>query len=144
VLDVARRADPDPAGWRDRARDPAVRVDKTTLVAVIRAAPVAEQPVTLLLALETSLDFRSRERAPFLKKVQQAHPGDFWANLALADALRLENQPGEAVRYCQAAVAIRPQTAFGHHMLAVTLSAAGRKEEADEQLGRGPRPDRRP
>ncbi len=146
VLSVAQRADPDPAGWRDRARDSDVRENRAALVKVIQTAPVVDQPVTLMLALDDDLkrlahakhDFTlaSRERLPFLKKVQQAHPGDFWANLALADAMVMEHQLGEGVRYCQAAVATRPQTAFGHHKLAVTLVGAGRKEEAVEQFRR--------
>ena len=44
VLSVARRADPDPTGWRDRARDPAVRADQAALAELVRAIPVADEP----------------------------------------------------------------------------------------------------
>jgi serine/threonine-protein kinase len=137
VLAVARLADPDPTGWRDRARDPAVRADPAALVDVIKTAPVAEQSVPLLLALDWHLSHPtsdSQERLPFLKRVQQAHPGDFWANLTLGKALEQEQQRGEAIRYYQAAVAIRPKANLGHHHLGLTLLLDGRMEEAAEQF----------
>ena len=80
ILDVARRADPDLTGWRDRARDPELRKKPAALVEVIRTARVAERSVPLFLALDRQLDPRDPERLQFLKKVQQAHPDDFWAN----------------------------------------------------------------
>jgi eukaryotic-like serine/threonine-protein kinase len=86
--------------------------------------------VALLLALDMQLDMHSKERLPFLKRIQQTHPGDFWVNLALADAVYVENATEEAIRYYQAAVSIRPQTALGHDKLGVALLRAGRTEEA--------------
>jgi serine/threonine-protein kinase len=136
VLAVARRADSDPTGWRDRARDPAVRANQAALVEVIRTAPVAGQSVPLLLALNRHLTHGSPERLPFLKKVQQTHPGDFWGNLTFGTALEHEHQPREAIRYYQAAVAIRPQASLGYHDLGMALLATGRTEEAVEQLQR--------
>jgi hypothetical protein len=61
VLDVARRADPDPTGWRDRARDPNLWADQAALAEVIRTAPVAEQSVPLLLALSFQLKLDNKE-----------------------------------------------------------------------------------
>jgi serine/threonine-protein kinase len=136
VLSVARRADPDPKGWRDRARDPAVRADQAALIEVVRTAAVADQSVPLLLALNRHLAHDSRERLPFLKKVQQAHPSDFWANLTLAKALIQEGQPGEAIRYAQVAVAIRPRASHAYHQLGFALTQAGRPEEAVDQYRR--------
>ena len=78
----------------------------------------------------------SPERLPFLKRVQQAHPGDFWANLTLGDVLAQRMQPAEAVRYYQAAVAIRPGTALGYYKLGMAGALTGRTEEAVEQLRR--------
>src|SRR5262249_27942868 len=49
VLRAARGADPD--DWRDRARDPAAWEGHSALAELARAAPVAEQPPPLLLAL---------------------------------------------------------------------------------------------
>jgi eukaryotic-like serine/threonine-protein kinase len=131
VLTVARKADTDqdPSGWRDRARDPAVRADQTALLGVIRAAPVADQRVPLLLALAWSLRQDSPERLPFLKRIQQKHSGDFWANFTLGTATTQEN-PVEASRYLQAAVSIRPDLAIGYDKLGWSLARADLNEDA--------------
>jgi eukaryotic-like serine/threonine-protein kinase len=131
AMRVARLADPDPTGWRDRARDPAVRADPAALVELIRTAPVAGQSVPLLLALDRQLPYDSMERLPFLRRVHQAHPGDFWANLRLGVVVQ-QKSPAEAVRYYQAAVALRPRTAVGYSHLGWVLLLAGRREEAVE------------
>src|SRR3954469_20739436 len=137
-LSVARRADrdPDPTDWRARARDPEVLKDPAALDEVIRTAPVADESVQLLLALERRLTYDSPERLPFLRRIQQARPGDFWANLRLADVLHQRKQPTEAIRYYQAAVAIRPGIALGYSKLGMELVSTGRAEEAVEPLRR--------
>jgi serine/threonine-protein kinase len=135
ILDVARRADPDPTGWRDRARDPNLRTDQVALAEVIKAAPVADQSVPLLLAICNQLKPENQEQLAFLKRIQQAHPGDFWANIALGDRLEVrEKNPAEAIRYYQAAASIRPQAALGYFKLGRALSSTGRLEEAAGQF----------
>jgi serine/threonine-protein kinase len=131
ILTVARKADADsdPSGWRDRARDPAVRSDQAALLGVIKAAPVADQRVPLLLTLAGSLRQDSPERLPFLKRIQQQHFGDFWANLTLGDAMTHLN-PAEASRYFQAAVSIRPDLALGYERLGWSLARADMNEDA--------------
>ena len=131
VLTVARKADTDtdPSGWRDRARDPAVRADQAALVGVIQAAPVADQRVPLLLALAWSLRQDSPERLPFLKRIQQKHSGDFWANFNLGAAI-MQSDPVEASRYFQAAVSIRPDLAIGYDKLGWSLARADLNEDA--------------
>jgi serine/threonine-protein kinase len=132
VLTVARLADPDPTGWRARARDPAVRENPTALAEAIDTCPVADQPPQLLLALDKHLKPDSPEQLPFLRRVQRAHTGDFWANLTLGDALLRRFELAEAIRYYQAAVAIRPQVALGYGRLGLALGSAGRIEEGVE------------
>jgi eukaryotic-like serine/threonine-protein kinase len=135
ILEVARRADPDPTGWRDRARDPNLRADQAALVELIRTASVADQSTSLLLARYNQLKHDSKERLPFLKRIQKAHPADFWANIALAERLATSEQnPAEAIRYYQASLSIRPRTAYCHFRLGTALSSAGRLEEAAEQF----------
>jgi serine/threonine-protein kinase len=136
VLTVARLADRDPTGWRARARDPAVRENPAALAEVIDTAPVADQPPQLLLALDKHLKPDSPERLPFLRRVQRAYPGDFWANLTLGDALLARFQLAEAIRYYQAAVAIRPQVALGYVRLGFALGTADRIEEGVESYRR--------
>jgi eukaryotic-like serine/threonine-protein kinase len=135
ILEVARRADPDPTGWRDRARDPNLRADQAALAELIRTASVADQSTSLLLRLYNRLRFDSKERLPFLKRIQKAHPADFWANIALAEHLATgEQNPAEAIRYYQASLSIRPRTAYCYFRLGMALSSAGRLEEAAEHF----------
>ncbi len=85
LLGVARRADPDP--WRDRVRDPAVWRDGKALAELARAVPLAEQPLTLLLALGERLSATGEDGLGFVRRVQEHHPEDYWANFTLALAL---------------------------------------------------------
>src|SRR5262249_19879677 len=123
--------------WRDRARDPNLRADQAALADVIKAAPVADESVPLLLALSNQLKPENKERLAFLKRIQQAHPADFWANLTLGEVLEGRGQhPPEAIRYFQAAVSIRPRAALGYFRLGMALSSTGRLEEAAVQFRR--------
>ena len=112
LLGVAHRADPDP--WRDRVRDPAAWRDGKALAELARAAPLAEQPVPLLLALGERLSATGEDGVGFLRRVREQYPDDFWANFTLALALHgAERRPGgdpaPALAYYQKALEIRPQ-----------------------------------
>jgi Flp pilus assembly protein TadD len=133
ILEVARQADPDPTGWRVRARHPDIRKDDVALAQLIATAPIADPSVALLLALEHHLKPSNPERVPFLKRIQQAHPGDFWVKLRLGTVLLKMGKPSEAVGYYQAALAVRPREAIVWNNLGVALGVTGRKEEALEQ-----------
>ena len=102
---------------------------------MIEAAPIADESVTLLLALDMQMDASSKARFPYLQRIQQAHPGDFWVNLALANVVGREDDL-EAMRYYQAVVSIRPQMALGHDCLGKALLRVGRIEEAVVSLRR--------
>jgi serine/threonine-protein kinase len=114
LLEVARRADPDP--WRDRVRDPAVWRDGKALAELARSAPRVEQSVPLLLALGERLTATGEDGVAFLRRVREQHPDDFWANFALALALHGAERhpggnPGPALPYYEKALEIRPQIA---------------------------------
>ena len=114
LLDVARRADPDP--WRDRVRDPAAWRDGKALAELARAAPLAEQPLPLLLALGERLSATGGDGVGFLRRVREQHPDDFWANFTLALGLHgAARHPGgdvaPALPYYEKALDIRPQAA---------------------------------
>jgi serine/threonine-protein kinase len=129
LLAVARKADPDPQGWRDRLRDPASWDDPVALAELARTLPLGEQSVPLLLALGERLEAAGGDAPAFLKRVQQEHPADFWANLILGDAL-LKAAPVEAGGYYRAALASRPQAAVGYTALGDALYAQQFQDEA--------------
>ena len=114
LLGVARRADPDP--WRDRVRDPAAWRDGKALAELAQAAPLAEQPVPMLLALGERLTATGEDGVGFLRRVREQYPDDFWANFTLALALHgAERRPGgdpaPALAYYENALKIRPHEA---------------------------------
>src|SRR5262249_18934734 len=118
ILEIARRADPDPSGWRDRVRNPVL--SRAALTELAEAAVVQEQSGKLVVALGQRMQAAGADPIAFLRRVQQQFPGDFWANLTLGDAL-WGKKPEECIRYYQAALAIRPETAVAHHSVGRAL-----------------------
>jgi tetratricopeptide (TPR) repeat protein len=133
-LEVARLADTD--GYRERVRallmaddlKPAA-VKLKTLAADARAAALPAATAVLLAgALEQPGEVEAT--VPLLRKTVSRHPGDVWANFALAQKVGWSPSRGEErVRYYTAARALRPETA---HMLAHALEGTGRVEEAGD------------
>jgi eukaryotic-like serine/threonine-protein kinase len=136
AAEVARLADDEATAWHNRARDPATWRSKAKVDEALANAPVADESVPFLLALATRAAATGADPISFLKRVQGMHPGDFWVNLALGDALRGRNAPAEAIRYYQAALAVRPGTGVVHYGLAVALWDLHRFEEAADQSRR--------
>ncbi len=129
LLELARRADRDATGLRDRLRDPAVRRNRAALTELAGTALAAKASVQLLVVFGERLRDAGGDAIPFLTRVQQEHPGDFWANFILGDAL-WANNPGEAIRYYQAALAVRPGAAVAHNNLGRALALNARLDEA--------------
>jgi serine/threonine-protein kinase len=113
LFEVARQTDPEPDGWRGRALDATAWEDPGALAELARTAPVAREPVALLLALGERLRAVGGEATPLLQRVQKEYPADFWANLILGNAL-LRSAPQEAAGYYRAALASRPRAAVGY------------------------------
>jgi tetratricopeptide (TPR) repeat protein len=128
LLKVARLADPDP--WRDRARDAAAWDDRAKLIALTDAAPAEGQPLTLLLAVGRQLHLAGGDPRAFLWRVQQHHPGDFWANRALGDALFLRGEQSLSVGFFRMALALRPDSVVANNELGDVLTCTGRADEA--------------
>jgi tetratricopeptide (TPR) repeat protein/tRNA A-37 threonylcarbamoyl transferase component Bud32 len=124
LLEVARRADPDP--WRDRVRDPGTWEDPTALAELARSVAPAQQP-TSLLRIVGGLLSSSDDALAFLRRVQRAHPGDFWVNFDLGERLASGE---EAIGYYRAALAVRPDALAICTNLAIALEHAGQDEEA--------------
>jgi eukaryotic-like serine/threonine-protein kinase len=141
ILATARKSDADPTSWRDRARDPKTWAKSASLAETIAAAPVAAESVPLLLALAERTRSVGVDPILFLKRVQKTHPDDFWANLSLAEALMEKNDLPETLRFYQAALALRPETAVVYDNIGLALGLLGRMDEADEQFREASRID---
>ncbi len=127
LLEVARRADPDPL-WRDGVRDPAAWDDAAVLAQRVKGEQAAQQSPQLLAVLGMQLP--EKEAVKLLRMAWERHPDDFWVNFALGNALREGKKPGEGARYYQAALALRPGTAVVHTLLGLALSDQGQMPEA--------------
>ena len=130
ILEVARQADPDP--WRDRVRDLAIWQDQGKLAELAKAAPIAKQSAPLLLGLGERLQVKhgDTEAIIFLQRVQQQYPGDFYANLTLANALTTAGKYEDAAGYYRAALALRPRAATAAFGLGIIMQSQGRLDEA--------------
>jgi Flp pilus assembly protein TadD len=127
LLALLRRADADP--WRDRLLDAFGRNDRHALKELARRPEAAAQPpttVVLLGALLEGLDERPLA-VEVLRSAQQRHPDDFWINHQLAWCLQALKPPqaGAAVRYYQAALALRPDNPGAHLNLGNALNLQG-------------------
>jgi serine/threonine-protein kinase len=133
LLGVTRLADPDPA-WRDRARQLNVWLDPPALVALAREAPVEKEPVPLLLIVAgRMIQAHPEESEALIRRVLAAHPGDFWANFALAESLDARKDP-DAIGFYRATIALRPDAACAHASLAMALAAQKRTDEAIDAM----------
>ncbi len=133
LLEVARRADLDPMGTRQRLRDPAAWKDRTALTELTASALATKASVELLVALGERLQDVGGNAIPFLKAVQQEYPGDFWANYTLGTALMAKN-PKETIRFYQAALALRPGAVIVYNGLGWALMASDQLDEAIDRF----------
>lgn len=135
VLDVAGRAGTDAGEWERQCRDRSTWADRETLARLVDATAVAKPSVPQLRALGDRLAMADLDALSFRRRVQEEHVDNFLANLTLADVLS-PTDPAEAVRYYQAALAIRPQSATAHNNLAVALAHLNRSAEAMAEYDR--------
>jgi serine/threonine-protein kinase len=146
AMGVANLAEPERSPWRAAARNPELRRNRTALLGMIDIdrADIEKESVALLQALSSSLTATnplppgrsglrelgrallkdSKYQLPFLTKVQQAHPGDLWANFNLGWVLLFGNRPDDAVQYFQAVIALRPRSLIGYHFIGMALSSS--------------------
>jgi tetratricopeptide (TPR) repeat protein len=134
IAKVVERADRDPTGWRTRARDPAVWSDRSALARLIADAPIDDPYVPLFLLLGDRLTTANLDALNWMKRVQHAHPTDFWVNLRMGYFTYRLKHYGDAVRYFQAALVLRPDAAIAHNNLGMALAANGQKAEGIEPL----------
>jgi tetratricopeptide (TPR) repeat protein len=136
LLEVARLADPDPNGWRERFHDPAAWNNPQVLADL---AKEATQQLTgpsppnlspqLLLALGVRLFVRADD-VSILRLAQARYPADFWLGVEMSNALTTMKQWDEAVAFARVAQALRPDTALVHNNLGYALHELGRLDDA--------------
>jgi tetratricopeptide (TPR) repeat protein len=132
LLTVARAADND--RLRNLLRDALLKGDNPALKKMATLPEFAKQPPATAALLGNMLAQTGAvtEAVAVLRQAQQRHPGDFWLNFQLADYLtRLRpSRLKEAVRYCKAALALRPQNPAVYGNLGSTLLRQGKIAEA--------------
>jgi serine/threonine-protein kinase len=125
LLNVAVQADTDDSVWAKNVRDSNSWLDRAKLIELAQTAPVEAQPIQLMTALAERLKQAGGNTVPFLTRVQAAHSSDFWANHALGNALYDKKDFVGAVRFFQAALAVRPNAAVAHDNMGVALAEGG-------------------
>jgi serine/threonine protein kinase len=133
LLEVARRADPDP--WRNRLRDYVgpTAADRKILQHLAVSPEVASQPPLTLHLLGNRLAEGAGAvdiAVSVLQQAQQRHPDDFWINRDLANFLRRLGKPAEEVRYRSVVVGLRPRSAGAHYDLGLALLKQGSLRQA--------------
>jgi tetratricopeptide (TPR) repeat protein len=124
VLEVVRRADPDP--WRDRLRDVGKLHDRAALARLAREVPQERLTPPLLVVLGSLL---GPDAEGLLREGHRRYPGDFWLNVAMGNMLD-EKEPAQAVAYYRAALAVRPEAAAIHFNLGNALRQQDRLADA--------------
>jgi serine/threonine-protein kinase len=132
LLKIAREAAPDSSGWRERALTLAAWTKPSDLAELIASAPVTENSIPVLLALGERYERQGGNSVELFTKCQKVRPNDFWANLWLGHVLKAHNNPSESLRYYQAAVAIRPDSALAYNYLGLALTNLRRIDDAIE------------
>jgi serine/threonine-protein kinase len=113
LLEVARAVDPH-AQLRDKVRDPKTWDDRRQLEELAELAPRTDLSPRLAALLAELLGLAGGNPERLLRAFQQRHPGDFWLNFDLGKRLD-ETKPVEALRFYQAALAVRP-----HHTIVLS------------------------
>jgi tetratricopeptide (TPR) repeat protein/serine/threonine protein kinase len=132
---VASLADHDP--WRQRLRQAVERADRPALEELAaRAHTDTKRPANLLWLATALRDVGSGALAErLLRQAQADHPEDFWLNFELGYTLGPAAQKvpelSDAIRFTQAALALRPQSAVVLNNLGAGLHAAGQRREAE-------------
>jgi serine/threonine-protein kinase len=136
LWEIARLADHDPTGWRDGIHSPEIWGDGNTLLKMADTAPLTDQSVPFLLAIAYRLEDFKQNAVPFLTKVQDAYPQDFWVNLTLADDLKAQQKASDAIPYYKAAIALRPMAAVVHNNLGMLYDGQNRTADAIAEFRR--------
>jgi tetratricopeptide (TPR) repeat protein len=126
---VVKAADPDP--WRQRLRVVLRTKDPQEMQRLADEVVVARQPLRTLMLLGRAMRTAApRQGLALMRRVHGQYPGDFWVNLELGWQVRRDDKTDDPVRFFQAAVALRPDSALVRYCLAVTLGERGQVDKA--------------
>src|SRR5262249_1231609 len=125
----------DPDAWRNRVRDALAGGRRTVLEGLAASEEVDRLPAPTLDLLAFALeraDARACARGILARAVLQ-HPDDFWVNVHLASHYNLSQppQPGTAVPFATAAVALRPESVRARLLLGRALEDQGNPADAE-------------
>ena len=125
---VACEADQNPA--RNRLRQPELWRDGARLTQIAQEPNGAEVSPQLAIALDRAAHQSGGDAIPLLTAVQARYPQDFWINFGLGATLSLARRWDEALGYCRAALAVRPEVSAAHNNLGHVLYSMARRAEA--------------
>jgi serine/threonine protein kinase/tetratricopeptide (TPR) repeat protein len=129
LTSVIDAADTDP--WQERARAAVAARDWSGLERMLAGEHAANRPAARLLRLVALLPVEEKEaRINMLRRIQIAHPDDFWATFTLGHDIHQTYEWDEALRYLTAAVSLRPRSAGAQFQLGIALRDKGRLDEA--------------
>lgn len=138
ILKVLQIADGGRSEWKDRVRSSHTWTDRAALEHLAATAPIDEYSTTFIAVLAERIESLGGRSLPLLRRIQMRRPDDFWANAAIGFALRYTD-PTEAVRFFQAALAIRPDSAPAASNLGTMLAMRGDLESGIDLLRRSTR-----
>jgi tetratricopeptide (TPR) repeat protein len=121
--------------WREQLRQAMKKNDRLALETLSKNDACLRQPATNLLMLYRALNEVSSAAMAekLLWRAQAEHPSDFWINFILAQTLWTKRpaELGEAVRFFQTALALRPHSAFVYTLMGHALSDQGKPAKAE-------------
>jgi tetratricopeptide (TPR) repeat protein len=119
----------DDNAWRRALLEAALAKDVPKLKVLVEQREALEQRGPVLawvgLVLWFHLELQDVLGESLMRQAQQRHPADFWINYFLAAFYWLKRQPGDALGYCRAAVAMRPSSAEARNLLGLALRDGG-------------------
>jgi tetratricopeptide (TPR) repeat protein/tRNA A-37 threonylcarbamoyl transferase component Bud32 len=128
ILAIARGADPDPA--RNSVRQPELWQRPGELMRFAQALKPEELSPQLAVALARRAQLGRVDSVQFLVATQMHFPQDFWVNFQLGAALSQFQRWEEALGYCRAALALRPDSSIAQNNVGAVLDALGRRDDA--------------
>jgi serine/threonine protein kinase/Flp pilus assembly protein TadD len=122
LLAIAQAADDDP--WRNKVRSVLAHGDRESLETLVRDKDMQSRPASTQWCLARGLTAlkQSPVALTVLRQAQKRYPDDFWINLELAQLLLSSGRASEAVRFYQAALALRPANYAVHLHLGTALA----------------------